>query len=223
MHHGERMARFLQTDLYVVITERYCEGRSPLKVLHDVLSAGVRTVQLREKEMDDRELYDRALLFREATRRAGALLIVNDRPDVALASGADGVHLGQRDLPVGAARGIASELIIGVSTHTPEETLNAQDAGASYVNIGPIFPTATKETAMGAIGPEAIARIDSKLTIPFTVMGGIKISNIEEVLRYRVRHVAVVTAVTAAHNIESAAKELREAIGRYQPHPHFSE
>ncbi len=145
-----------------------------------------------------------------------AILIIDDRVDVALAVGADGVHLGQSDLPVKAARRIAPELIIGASSHHLNEALAAQAGGASYVNIGPIFPTDTKELAMAALGPGMIETIAPHLTVPFTTMGGIKADNIGQVLERGARHVAVVTAVTAADDIRAAALELREAIQSYR-------
>ena len=144
MNHGQRLAAFAQADLYVVITEAFCAGRSALEVLAKTLAAGVRIVQLREKDLEARSLAWQAVEFRRLTREAGALFIVNDRLDIALAVEADGVHLGQEDLPVSMARRIAPELIIGASTHSLEEALEAQETGASYVNIGPIFPTQTK-------------------------------------------------------------------------------
>ena len=101
------------------------------------------------------------------------LLIINDHVDIALAVDADGVHLGQEDLPLAAARRIAPELLIGISTHSREEALKAQGEGADYVNIGPIFPTRTKEGVTRFLGPEAIPGIAAGLEIPFTVMGGI--------------------------------------------------
>jgi thiamine-phosphate pyrophosphorylase len=155
MTHAERLAAFAATDLYVVITEAFCAGRTALEVLDRALAAGVRLVQMREKDWDGRRLYLQAVEFRRLTAAAGALFIVNDRVDVALAAGADGVHLGQEDLPVGAVRQIAPHLIIGASTHSLDEALAAQDAGASYVNIGPIFATQTKATPHGPLGPEA--------------------------------------------------------------------
>lgn len=215
---NDRLARFRETDLYVVITERFCASRTALAVLDEVLAAGVGVVQLREKEIDDRELFERAQAFRERTLRAGALLIIDDRLDVALAADADGVHLGQRDLPVREARRLAPDLLIGASSHTPEQAWEAQDAGASYVNIGPIFPTQTKATGIPALGPAALDRTVPRLTIPFTVMGGIKAHNLGALLERGTRHVAVVTAVTAADDVAGAARALRQAIaGRRTP------
>jgi thiamine-phosphate pyrophosphorylase len=212
MTHSERMVRFAETDLYVVITESFCAGRSSLDVLDDVLAAGVKLVQMREKGLEAEALYELALQFRERTAKAGALLIVNDRVDVALAVEADGVHLGQTDLPIDAARRIAPEMILGGSTHDVAEAQAAQQAGASYVNIGPVFPTQTKDVPTGVVGPDMITAIAPHLTIPFTTMGGIKAHNVGEVLARGARHVAVVTAVTAADDVQQAAAELREAI-----------
>jgi thiamine-phosphate pyrophosphorylase len=214
MDHAARIALFKEADLYVVITEQFCAGRRALDVLDAVLSAGVRLIQVREKDFDDGEMYRRCVEIRERTRTSRALLIVDDRLDIALAADADGVHLGLTDLPVAAARRIAPDLIVGASTHSLDEALAAQEAGASYVNIGPIFPTRTKSVPTGAVGPEMIETIAPHLRIPFTCMGGIKAENMHEVLRRGARHVAVVTAVTAAPDVRAAALELRHAMAR---------
>jgi len=212
MCRAERRARFDQTDLYVVITEACCAGRPAADVLDAVLEAGVRVVQFREKDLEGDEFYEWALLFRERTREADALLVVDDRVDIALAVDADGVHLGQNDLPLEAARRIAPELLLGASSHSLDEAIAAQTAGADYVNIGPIFSTQTKTVPTGAIGPDMIPAIAPHLAVPFTVMGGIKPDNIDEVLRRGARHVAVVTAVTQAPDVRAAAERLREKM-----------
>ena len=205
---NNRMKMFQETSLYVVITERFCGGRSAMEVLDAVLDAGVRLVQCREKDLSDRELYTHGLAFRERTLRAGALLIMDDRVDLALALKADGVHLGQDDLPIAVARTMAPELILGASTHDLEEALAAQEAGASYVNIGPIFDTQTKNVPTGVVGPAMIDAIAPHLQIPFTCMGGIKAHNIDEVIQRGARHAAVVTAVTEAADVGKAVREL---------------
>lgn len=211
MNPHKRLAAFQAADLYVVITGAFCTGRSAIDVLVQALMAGVRLVQLREKEMSGRTLYELALEFRRLTEAASALLIIDDRLDIALASAADGVHLGQEDLPVEVARGLAPDLIIGASTHSLEEALAAQAAGASYVNIGPIFATQTKPT-MTPLGPEAIDRIAPRLNIPWTTMGGINLENIGQVVFHGARHPAVMSAVTAAADPRAAALELRQII-----------
>jgi thiamine-phosphate pyrophosphorylase len=212
MTHVERLDLFDEADLYVVITQGFCAGRSSLDVLDSVLAAGVKLVQFREKSMDDKALYEFAQKFRERTAAAGALLIIDDRLDIALAVGADGIHLGQFDLPVSVARQLAPDLIIGASTHSLEQALAAQNAGASYINLGPIFQTQTKEVTTGPLGPELIDAVRPHIHIPFTCMGGIKAHNIEEVLNRGARHVAVVTAVTEADDVAAAATNLRDAI-----------
>jgi thiamine-phosphate pyrophosphorylase len=207
-----RRAQFDTTDLYVVITSAFCAGRDPLVVLDAALEAGVRLVQCREKDLEGGDLYQLARAFRERTRAAGALLMVDDRVDIALAVGADGVHLGQSDLPVEAARRIAPDLLLGASSHNLAEALAAQSAGADYVNIGPVFATQTKAVPTGVVGLDMIDAIRPHLAIPFTTMGGIKAHNIREVVRRGARHPAVVTAVTAAPDPRAAAQELRALI-----------
>lgn len=201
-------------DLYPVTCERLSSGRSNLEVLEELIRGGARAVQLRDKEASRLDLYRTAVRFREATSEVGILLIVNDHVDIALAVDADGVHLGQDDLPPEAAREIAPDLLIGVSTHSLDQALAAQEKGADYVNIGPIFSTNTKEEVDQLLGPEAIREIGSRIQIPFTVMGGIKEANLHEVLARGARRIAVVTAVTEAPDIAAAVRSLRERIGR---------
>lgn len=209
---SQRLKAFAQVDLYPVTDQELSLGRNDLEILDGMIAGGAKIVQLREKQLSKKDLYSLAQVFRERTAKAGMLLIINDHLDIALACGADGVHLGQDDLPLAAARRLAPELIIGVSTHNLEEAVEAQVQGADYVNIGPIFPTGTKKVAMAPLGPEAIKSIAPKLKIPFTVMGGINQSNIQEVLQAGARKIAVVTAVTRAEDIGQAVQELRKTI-----------
>ncbi len=212
MTRNERKALLDQVDIYPVTCERLSNGRSDVEVLQGVIAGGAKIIQLREKGFSERDFYRLAEKFRELTASAGMLLIINDRVDVALAVGADGVHLGQDDFPVPAARKIGPELLIGASSHDLEEALRAQEEGADYVNIGPIFPTETKSGIEHFLGPEAISRIAPRLKIPFSVMGGIKRSNIAEVLSAGARKIAVVTAITQAPDIAEAVRSLRAEI-----------
>jgi thiamine-phosphate pyrophosphorylase len=210
MNRERRKAVLQEIDVYPVTCERLSAGRSNLEVLQAVIQGGVRIIQLREKEYSARDLYHMALKFREMTAKAGVLLIINDHLDIAMAVEADGVHLGQNDLPVTAARRIAPELLVGASTHSLEEARQAQDDGADYVNIGPIFPTKTKEGVEQFLGPDAIRVIAPAIRIPFTVMGGINESNIDEVLAAGARRVALVTAITLAPDISQKVRALRK-------------
>jgi thiamine-phosphate pyrophosphorylase len=208
----ERVEAFSKIDLYPVTCEILSAGRSNVEVLEGLIAGGARVVQLRDKEASPGDLYRVALTFREMTTKAGMLLIVNDYVDIAMAVDADGVHLGQDDMPPEAVRTIAPDLLIGVSTHSLDQALTAQAAGADYLNIGPIFPTSTKEVAVKVMGPAAVTDIGGKVGIPFTVMGGIKENNMDELLERGAKRLAVVTAVTEAEDISGTVRRMREKI-----------
>jgi thiamine-phosphate pyrophosphorylase len=210
--HAARMERFVRAGLYLVTSQALSAGRSTPAVVDAALRGGVRLVQLREKDLALRDLLAMARELRAMTRQYGALLIINDRLDVALAAEADGVHLGLSDLPIADARRIAPDLIIGASSHSEAEAEIARREGASYVNIGPLFPTRTKEWNDAFLGLDGLRRIAPTVGIPFTVMGGIKEKHIPDLVAAGARTIAVVTAVTAAPDPELAARRLLELI-----------
>jgi len=206
--HHDRMEKFRRAGLYLVTSQALSRGRSTAEIVRAALAGGVRLIQLREKEMPIPEFVRLAEEIRAMTRKADALLIINDRLDVALAVQADGVHLGQDDLPIACARKISKNLIIGASTHSLAEALSAQEAGASYVNIGPLFPTNTKNWNGKFLGVKEMKKIAAAIKIPFTVMGGIKADHIPELVKAGAKTIAVVTAITAAPNPKTAAASL---------------
>ena len=212
MNRAERKARFEQVDLYPVTCAALSEGRDDLFILDKIIEGGAKIVQLREKELSKRAFFDLARAFRKRCAEAGILFMVNDHVDVALAVGADGVHLGQEDLPLSAARRLAPELLIGVSTHDREQALAAWRDGADYYNIGPIYPTDTKAEAREFLGPEAVQAIARDIPLPFTVMGGIKEHNLAPLLAAGARRIAVVTAVTRAPDPAEAVRRLMARI-----------
>jgi len=202
--------RFKDIDIYPVTCESLSAGRSNVDVLREVIRGGARIIQLREKHYSARDLYPLAVTFRRITADAGILLIINDHIDIALAVEADGVHLGQEDLPIPVARRLAPGLLIGASTHCPEEARQAERDGADYINIGPIYPTKTKEKVARFLGPKAIPAISAGIRVPFTVMGGMNESNLDTVLAQGARRVAMVTAITQAPDIAEAVRMLRD-------------
>lgn len=204
------MSLFCRAGLYLVTSEVMSGDRTTLDVIRESLLGGVRLIQLREKDRCDEELLELAIEARRLTTEAGALLLINDRIDIAEECGADGVHLGQDDTPLAEARARVPEMIIGGSSHSLDEALQAQAEGASYVNIGPIYPTKTKNWTEEYLGLAAIGAITPHLTIPWTVMGGIKKKHIPDLLAAGATTIAVVTAVTMADNI---AAETRELLG----------
>ncbi len=203
-------------NIYPVITSEFCKNGSSVETLKILAKTGIKIVQLREKDCSKRKIFKTATEFRKITQRYGINLVINDHVDIALAVDAQGVHLGQGDLPPEAAKKIAPGLAFGISTHNLEEAKNAQKAGADYINIGPIFSTSTKETGIKPLGVEAIKKISAAVSIPFTVMGGIKENNIRDVLNYGAKRVAMVTEITMADDIMEKVARLKSIIEKYK-------
>ncbi len=155
-------------------------------------------------------------MISRSTRALGALFIVNDRVDIALAVGADGVHLGEEDLPLSHARRIAPTLLVGASCDTEEEARRLEALGADYLGVGTVFPTATKKDAGEPIGLERLRRIKEAVRIPVVAIGGITLENVEEVLATGVDGVAVVSAVVGASSPYEAARAFREKIDAFR-------
>ncbi len=205
--HKEKLAFFREkVTLYPVSCEPLANGRSDIEWLEGVLVGGAKIVQLRDKHSDDRIFYQKAVLFREMTNAAGALFIVNNRVDIALLAHADGVHLGNKDLPAARVRELAPELLIGVSCNSPEQAATAKERGASYFNIGPVYRTETKKNLTPFLGPDAIESFASVCDLPFTVMGGVKRGHIPELVTKGARRIAVVTALTQAGDIAAETR-----------------
>jgi len=204
-----RLRQFIEeVTLYPVSCERMAAGRTDREWLDGVLAGGARVVQLRDKESSDRELLAKARYFRDKTREAGALFFMNDRLDIALLADADGMHVGQDDLPPEEIRKLAPDFLIGLSCNTLEQakklgdTVKKGDCPVSYFNIGPLYTTATKQGLKEFIGIQAIDRFTSACPLlPFTVMGGIKVNHIDELCAAGVKRIAVVTAISQAPDI----------------------
>lgn len=204
----DRIRRFREAGLYLVITREFCGGRSTLDVLKAACDGGIRLIQLREKSIEGKELYELACKVRKITAEYNVLMIMNDHVDIALACGADGVHLGQGDLPVEAARPFCPDLILGQSTHFPDQSVDGERKGADYVNLGPIYATGTKQTPVNPLGPDWIPELKRRLTIPFTIMGGIKAHHIPDLLSYGAETIAMVTEITQAPDVTKRTQEL---------------
>jgi thiamine-phosphate pyrophosphorylase len=211
--HDERLEAFRRIDVYPVVTSEFCLGRSPLEIAESLLKAGVRILQIREKAMPDRPYLELLRQARELTWEYGALLIADDRVDAALIANADGVHLGQDDLPLPDARRIAPDLLIGVSTHNAGEIRQAQDDGCSYLNIGPIFPTGTKKlTGIQFLGLDTLKSLIPSVRVPFSVMGGIKYSHLTGLKAAGAGRIAAVTAFTATEDPGAEASKWRSVL-----------
>ena len=204
----ERREAFEKSGLYPVVSSEFCAGRNPYEVLCRIAEGGARIVQIREKNMDKRAIYELAVKFRPVANQYGVLVMIDDHADVALAAHADGVHCGQTDLPVSEVRKFAPELLLGVSTHNPVEIREACASDADYLNIGPIYPTSTKSVSYPVVGVEHLKEWMKQASIPFSVMGGIKEKQIQKLLSMGVRHIAMVTEITQAPDIATHTAEL---------------
>ncbi len=204
----------LPSPLYVILDRSVARGRSLSELLESVLAGGCRMVQLREKTMPLAELYPIAQAMSRRCRELGALFVVNDRADLAVAAGAGGLHLGQDDLPAAAARRVLRPgMILGISTHDPEQARRALAAGADYIAVGSMFPTGTKP-GFQLVGPELIARIRSEIPVPLVGIGGITPDNVETVIASGADGVAVISAVCAAPDPESTTRHLLDRLAR---------
>lgn len=204
--------RFSDVDIYPVTGRSLWGGMSDEQVIAELARGGAKIAQLRDKNLSARDYYDLAVLYRIETRRYGMALIINDRLDIALAVEADGVHLGADDLPVRAAREVLGPgAIIGGSSHSAQEALMVQDEGATYVNIGPLFPTPTKPGAK-PVGLVAVKEVAAVLSIPFTVMGGVTLENLDGVLNAGAKIIGVVSAIFGSGDIEAATREFKRRI-----------
>ena len=200
-------------DLCVITRNVAHLNRTHLDVARAALEGGATIIQFRDKELDSRALLDLSLQLRQLTRAHGATFIVNDRLDIALASDADGVHLGQADLPVAVARRLMGEqAIIGCSASSPQEATAAEAAGASCLGVGPVYPTGSKSDAGEAIGVSAIAQIRRAVQIPLLAIGGITCQNVAEVIAEGADGIAVIAAVAEAPDMVAAAADLRRCV-----------
>lgn len=206
---SDRRARLSHARLYLVCDER------PDAFLHAALRGGVDIVQLRIKHGDDERIVAASRRYAAACAAHGALLILNDRPDLVAAGGADGVHVGQDDADVADARAeIGPEHIVGLSTHSPAQVDDA--AGVDYIGVGPVHATPTKP-GRPAVGLELVRYAAGHATVPFFAIGGIDVGNAATVHRAGAWRIAVVRALTESSDPERTARALRNAIGAEAP------
>ena len=197
-------------QLYVII-DRKASGKDPLTTAREAIRGGADIIQYRDKEATAMEMISWGIKLRKLASEKNVTFIINDRTDVALAVGADGVHLGQDDLPIGIARKILKNKLVGISTHSLAQAIKAEKDGADYIGVGPVYSTPTKPD-YPAVGLKLIKEVSRMIKIPFVAIGGIDYDNIDGVLTAGARRVAVVRAVVGARNIRLAAQRLKERL-----------
>ena len=203
----------LLPGLYVIIDTQALKGRSPIKAANQAIGGGAKTIQLHDKLQSKKEILPMAQELRNLCAKHNVLFIVNDYLDLALATDADGLHLGQNDLPIKVARKLLPmDKIIGCSTTTVDQAITAEAEGADYIAVGSIYPTTSKETAK-IVGLEGLRQIRQAVTSPLIAIGGINKDNAAEVMAAGADSVAVISAVLQAEDIEEASREI---VGRLE-------
>lgn len=195
--------------LYCITDEEHSKGRKNIEVVKAMLEGGARIVQYREKFKSSLEKYRECIKLRDLTAKYNAIFIVNDHLEIARSIGADGIHFGQDDLPIEAARQITGkDLIIGMSTHSPEQACDAIKRGADYIGVGPIFKTFTKKDVCDPVGFTYLEYAVENVNIPFVAIGGIKLHNFDEIIGRGAKCISLVTEITGAEDISRCVKGL---------------
>lgn len=208
-----KKTRPLPPPLYAIFDPSQAGGRPPSAILRQLLDGGVRIIQMRAKEMVAKDCLSLAREARELCHAAGCLFIVNDRVDIALAVGAGGVHLGQKDLPLYIARNLMGrDKVIGISTHDLAQAREAEQGGADYIGFGPIFGTTTKETGYSARGLTMLKEIRQAVGIPIVAIGGINENNVAQVWQAGADSAAIISDLMAA---EDVAGKVRRILSLY--------
>ncbi len=206
--------RFRIPRLYAIIDAAQIGERTPVAVAEVLLSAGVRLIQFRDKRASSRTLHETCREIQGRARKAGALFIVNDRPDVALTADADGVHVGQEDLPVELARQLlGATKLIGCSTHSSAQIVQANRTSADYFAFGPIFPTKSKERPDAVVGLEGLREARKTTRKPLVAIGGVTLENARAVIEAGADSVAVIRNLVAAEDPAVRVREFLKLLG----------
>jgi len=199
--------------IYGITAEEYSLGRSNMEVVKEMIAAGIKIVQYREKDKTMSAKFSECLKLRQITKEAGVAFIVNDHVDLALLVGADGVHVGQDDLPAEAVRRLVGpDMIIGLSTHSPEQAQAAMRVDVDYIGVGPLFPTSTKKDVCAPVGLEYLEYVVQNIPLPFVAIGGIKEHNILEVKKRGAACICLVTEIVGAEDIKAMVHSLRRQV-----------
>ena len=213
--HRTNLTNFLSTDIYGITADKYSLGRGNIETVRQMAEAGIKVIQYREKDKSSRKMRNECLAIREITRDNGITFIVNDYVDLAVAVEADGIHIGQYDLPPKTVRKFVGEkMIIGLSTHSPAQAQAAMRISdlIDYIGVGPIFPTNTKEDVCEAVGLEYLEYVANNINLPFVAIGGIKEHNIGQVRASGARIISLVTEIVSAPDIAAKINAIRAAM-----------
>lgn len=195
--------------IYAILGEDFSKGRSNIEVTKELIDSGIKIIQYREKSKSTKEIYEECKIIRELTKDRGVTFIINDHILIGKLVNADGVHIGQDDLPIGEVKQIVGGMMIGLSTHNKEQARRAVKHGADYIGVGPIFETSSKVNIEKSDGLKYLKWVSENISIPYVAIGGIKESNIEEVKKNGGDCFAMISELVGANNIGKKAKSLR--------------
>jgi len=208
------MSSLVLPPLYAILDPEQTQGRAATDALRQLLAGGAAIVQLRVKTMTPRDFLELARFARAETRVHGSKLIINDRVDVALACDADGVHLGQDDLPLAAGRKLVGQKIVGISTHDIEQAQEAERNAADYIGFGPMFSTTTKNTGYAARGVEMLGKIRAAVKLPIVAIGGINEQSVTQVWQAGADSAAIISDLLGADDVVAKTQRILAARTR---------
>ncbi|WP_337102072.1 thiamine phosphate synthase [Paenibacillus sp. YIM B09110] len=200
--------------LYAITGEQFHPNRDLIEVMEEAIQGGVDIIQLRDKTSAKPELLRKARALRELTRKHGVTFIVNDHIDVAMEVDADGIHLGQGDVSLLDARKIVGDKIIGISTHALQEAWLAQQQGADYIGVGPVYRTATKADVVDPVGVSYVREVTQHIRIPFVAIGGIKLNNVDEVIGAGATRICAVSEIVGSSDVKGTCEAFLSKLNK---------
>lgn len=210
---GKSKTKKIDFNLYLITDRKQLSGQTLITAVRKALKGGVKAVQLREKDMETRDLLKLAYKMRKLTAEHRAQLFINDRFDIALAVNADGVHLTQNSMPAGAVRkAVKKKLLIGVSAHSMKEAKDAEKGGADFITMGPVYRTPSKVKYGASVGLESLQEVCKKIKIPVFALGGVKGNRIKKVMKTGVHGVAMISEILRAGNIRKKTEDLKNLL-----------
>jgi thiamine-phosphate pyrophosphorylase len=206
---------YVNFSLYAITGEQFHPGRDLVDVMEEAIKGGADIIQLRDKDSSKRDVLKKAKRLRELTAKYNVTFIVNDHIDIAIAVDADGVHLGQGDLPLLEARKVlGKDKIIGISTHHIDEAREAEQNGADYIGVGPVFPTKSKKDVVDPVTTNYVRQVANEISIPFVAIGGIKLHNVDEVLEAGATRICAISEIVGSNDVKGVCEQFRGKISR---------
>lgn len=201
--------RFPVTDIYAILGEAFSKGKSNIQVTEELIESGVKIIQYREKLKSKKEIYEECKIIRQLTKESDVTFIINDHISIAMMVKADGIHIGQDDLPIEDVRRIAPHMIIGLSTHNKDQAKQAVEKGADYIGVGPIFKTTTKQNIEKSDGLDYLKWVKENIDLPYVAIGGIKENNVSQVKDNGGYCFAMISELTGADDLSKKIKSIR--------------